>query len=218
MSLLEQPLLCLLVVTVYGNLLQDKCWGQETGAVTVPTPRDPRHVGTQLTRLGVCHKLLPHCWVKLPTLLRFYNFIPPLKLIWLRFFFVFYKCKHQGLQIPPSKKNKQPKQPDEHIQIIQTTKRTTFNSLWRGQKEMVFWENVSDNANSTFSMESDRVEIKKIQDVFMYTSSQLITLEIWMQWTFLLITALCVVLTVHCQISQSCTGEHMRNKPSLHEL
>lgn len=43
---------------------------------------------------------------------------------------------------------------------------------------MVFWENVSDNANSTFSMESDRVEIKKIQDVFMYTSSQLITLEI----------------------------------------
>lgn len=163
MSLLEQPLLCLLVVTVYGNLLQDKCWGQETGAVTVPTPRDPRHVGTQLTRLGVCHKLLPHCWVKLPTLLRFYNFIPPLKLIWLRFFFVFYKYKHQGLQTPPSKKNKQPKQPDEHIQIIQTTKRTTFNSLWRGQKEMVFWENVSDNANSTFSMESDRVEIKKFR-------------------------------------------------------
>lgn len=25
-------------------------------------------------------------------------------------------------------------------------------------------------------------------------------------------------LTVHCQISQSYTGEHKKNKPSLHEL
>ena len=27
-----------------------------------------------------------------------------------------------------------------------------------------------------------------------------------------------LVLTVHCQIFQSCTGEHMKSKPSLHEL
>lgn len=64
MSLLEQPLLCLLVVTVYGNLLQDKCWGQETGAVSVPSPEP----GTPDRAPGsVCHKLLSLCCAKLPT-------------------------------------------------------------------------------------------------------------------------------------------------------
>lgn len=71
-SLLQQPLLCLLVVTVYGNLLQDKCWGQERGAVTVSThsskPRTPDTPGQ-----FACHKLLSHCCLKLPT--HFYTLI-----------------------------------------------------------------------------------------------------------------------------------------------
>lgn len=36
---------------------------------------------------------------------------------------------------------------------------------------MVFWENVSDNANSTFSMESERVEIKNSGYVYVHQQS-----------------------------------------------
>lgn len=46
---------------------------------------------------------------------------------------------------------------------------------------MVFWENVSDNANSTFSMESGGVEIKKSGSVHLHQQLTDKKLEILMQ-------------------------------------
>lgn len=93
--------------------------------------------------------------------------------------------KHQGLQIPQLKKTTQATLPgrdqDEHVQMVQTTKGTTFNSLRRGQEKMVFWENVSDNANSTFSMESERGEIKSSRYVYVHQQLSDKILEILMQ-------------------------------------
>lgn len=43
----------------------------------------------------------------------------------------------------------------------------TFNSLGRCQEKMIFWENVSYDANSTFSVEPERVQIKNSRLIYL---------------------------------------------------